>query len=124
MLIAKPKVVEEKIEFSQVMKMATQFLPEEQVRKFYQFPELLEKELENEAREPEMENTLKDLFNALHEHNTPKLLKVLQGDKQKVFYAFKKQLEAKSTLTKREAKVLELMSKKQVSLLTLSLIKG
>ena len=124
MLIAKPKVVEEKVEFSQVMKMATQFLPEEQVRKFYQFPELLEKELENEAREPEIENTLKDLFNALHEHNTPKLLKVLQGDKQKVFYAFKKQLEAKSILTKREAKLLNLISKKQVSLLTLSLMKG
>ena len=124
MLIAKPKVVEEKVEFSQVMKMATQFLPEEQVRKFYQFPDLLEKELENEAREPEIENTLKDLFNALHEHNTPKLLKVLQGDKQKVFYAFKKQLEAKSILTKREAKLLNLVSKKQVSLLTLSLMKG
>ena len=124
MLIAKPKVVEEKVEFSQVMKMATQFLPEEQVRKFYQFPELLEKELENEAREPEIENTLKDLFNALHEHNTPKLLKVLQGHKQKVFYAFKKQLEAKSILTKREAKLLNLISKKQVSLLTLSLMKG
>lgn len=123
MLIQKPEVKQEQIVLNEVQKMATQFIPVEQVTKFSEFPELLEKELENEAREPEMENVLKDLFNALHEHNTPKLLKVLQGDKEKIFFAFKKQLETKDKLTKREAKVLKLISEKQVSLLTISLIK-
>ena len=84
---------------------------------------MIEMELLNEAREPEMENTLKDLFSALHERNTPKLLKVLQGDKQKIFFAFKKQLESKPKLTKREAKMLKLISERQVSLLTISLMK-
>ena len=123
MLIQKPEVKQEQIVLNEVQKMAIQFIPVEQVTKFSEFPELLEKELENEAREPEMENVLKDLFNALHEHNTPKLLKVLQGDKEKIFFAFKKQLETKDKLTKREAKVLKLISEKRVSLLTISLIK-
>lgn len=123
MLIPKPKVEQTQPVLNEVQKMALQFIPLEQVLKFSQFPDLLEKELENEAREPEMENILKDLFNALHEHNTPKLLKVLQGDKTKIFFAFKRQLEAKDRLTKREAKVLNLINQKEVSLLTISLIK-
>lgn len=123
MLINKPKAVEKEVLFTELQKMATQFLPVEQVKKFGEFQHLIEAELMNEAREPEMENTLKDLFNALHERNTPKLLKVLQGDKTKLFYAFKKQLEAKASLTKREAKVLSIIERKEVSLLTLSLIK-
>lgn len=123
MLIAKPKVEEQKVVFSQMMKMALQFLPEEQVRKFSGHEDLIEAELLNEAREPEMENTLKDLFNALHERNTPKLLKVLQGDKQKLFFAFKKQLETKPRLTKQEAAMLNRISAKPVSLLSISLMK-
>lgn len=123
MLISKPKVAEEREELNELQKMATQFLPVEQVKKFRDFPELIEKELLNEAREPEMENTLKDLFNALHEHNTPKLLKVLQGDKTKLFYAFKKQLMSKPNLTKREATIIDLINDREISLLTLSLIK-
>ena len=123
MLIKKPKIVEKEVPFTELQKMATQFLPVEQVKKFGEFQHLIEAELMNEAREPEMENTIKDLFNALHERNTPKLLKVLQGDKTKLFYAFKKQLEAKPSLTKREAKVLSIIETKEVSLLTLSLIK-
>lgn len=123
MLIEKPKVEEDKVAFSQMMKMATQFLPEEQVKKFSGREDLIETELLNEAREPEMGNTLKDLFSALHERNTPKLLKVLQGDKQKIFFAFKKQLESKPKLTKREAKMLKLISERQVSLLTISLMR-
>lgn len=123
MLIAKPKIAESAVKLNEVEKMATQFIPQEQVTKFKKFPHLLEKELENEAREPELENTLKDLFDALHNHNTPKLLKVLQGDKTKLFYAFKKQLMTKERLTKREAKVLKLISEKQLSLLSISLIK-
>lgn len=103
--------------------MALAFLPPEQVRKFHDFPELLEEELQNEAREPEMNNVLKDLFNALHEHNTPKLLKVLQGDKKKLFYAFRKQLMEKPTLTKREATIIDLIGDGEFSLLTISLIK-
>ena len=103
--------------------MAMQFLPVEQIRKFADFQDLIEVELLNEAREPEMENTIKDLFNALHERNTPKLLKVLQGDKQKIFFAYKKQLENKASLTKREAKVLAIISQRELSLLTISLMK-
>lgn len=123
MLIPKPKKQDEQVIFTEMQKMATQFIPHEQVAKFSSFPDLLELELESEAREPELENTLKDLFNALHEHNTPKLLKVLQGDKKRIFFAFKKQLESKEKLTKREAKILDLISKKEVSLLTISLMK-
>lgn len=123
MLIAKPKVVEEDRPFTELQKMAMQFLPVEQIRKFADFQDLIEVELLNEAREPEMENTIKDLFNALHERNTPKLLKVLQGDKQKIFFAYKKQLENKASLTKREAEVLAIISQKELSLLTISLMK-
>ena len=123
MLIEKPKVEEDKVAFSQMMKMATQFLPEEQVRKFTNFQDLIEKELMNEAREPEIENTIRDLFSALHEHNIVKLLKTLQGDKKKIFFAFKKQLETKSTLTKREAKILSIIEQGEVSLLTIALLK-
>lgn len=123
MLIARPEAKEESIQLNAVEKMALQYIPQEQVTKFKEFPHLLEKELENEAREPELENTLKDLFDALHNHNTPKLLKVLQGDKTRIFYAFKKQLMSKDKLTKREAKVLKIISERQVSLLTISLMK-
>lgn len=123
MLITKPKVVEEDRPFTELQKMAMQFLPVEQIRKFTDFQDLIEVELLNEAREPEMENTIKDLFNALHERNTPKLLKVLQGDKQKIFFAYKKQLENKASLTKREAKVLAIISQRELSLLTISLMK-
>ena len=127
MLIPKPKVESEKeVVLDEVQKMATQYLPVEQVKKFVDFPHLLEAELANEAREPELENTLKDLFSALHDHNTPKLLRVLQGDKVSPSFAFKKQLENKAAndgLTKREAKILDLISKKPVSLITISLIK-
>lgn len=123
MLIKKPSKVEEKVVYSELMKMATSFLPDEQIRKFFKFQHLIEKELMNEANEPEIGNTLKDLFNALHERNTPKLLRVLQGDKKRLFFAFKKQLETKDRLTKKEAKILKLISEREVSLLTLSLIK-
>lgn len=116
------KVVREPL-LTELQKIAKQFLPHEQVTKFFEFQHLIEPELLNEAREPEIENTLKDLFDALHERNTPKLLKVLQGDKKKIFYAFKKQLENKEKLTKTEAKALSLVSQKEVSLLTLSLLK-
>ena len=124
MLIAKPTTTTQvEVKLTELQKMATSFLPVEQVTKFRDFPELLEEELENEAREPEMSNVLKDLFNALHEHNTPKLLKVLQGDKKKLFYAFRKQLMEKPNLTKREATILDLISDKEISLLTISLIR-
>ncbi len=122
MLIKREVQKEEAVEYSQMMKMALNFLPEEQVKKFYGHDDLIEEELLNEAREPEMSNVLKDLFNALHERNTQKLLKVLAGDEERIFYAFKKQLEAKPKLTKREANVLKVISSKRVSLLTISLM--
>ena len=123
-MLIEVKVQKEQQEpLTQLQKMSMQFLPEEQVRKFANFQDLIEKELLNEAREPEIENTIRDLFSALHEHNIVKLLKTLQGDKKKIFFAFKKQLETKSTLTKREAKILSIIEQGEVSLLTIALLK-
>lgn len=123
MLIKKPTKIKIEQPLTEMQKMATQFLPTEQVRKFDGFQHLIETELLNEAREPEIENTIKDLFNALHERNIVKLLKTLQGDKKKIFYAFKKQLETKAKLTKREARLLLLLQEGEKSLVALSLLK-
>lgn len=122
-LIVKPKKEQVQGQLTQLQKMALQYLPLEQVTKFDGFDDLIEEELLNEAREPEIENTLRDLFDALHERNTPKLLKVMQGDKKKIFFAFKKQLESKANLTKREAKMLSMVSTQELSLLTIATTK-
>ncbi len=122
-LIVKPKKEQVQGQLTQMQKMALQYLPLEQVTKFDGFDDLIEEELLNEAREPEIENTLRDLFDALHERNTPKLLKVMQGDKKKIFFAFKKQLESKANLTKREAKMLSMVSTQELSLLTIATTK-
>lgn len=116
-----PKEVEQPL--TELQKIATQFLPVEQVKKFADLPQLIEQELLNEAREPEMENVIKDLFNALHERNPVKLLKVLQGDKKKIFYAYKKQLETKERLTEQEAKALILVSQREMSLVSIVSLK-
>lgn len=108
---------------SELQKIATDFLPLEQVKKFADYPHLVEKELLNEAREPEMENIIKDLFDALHERNPKKLLKVLQGDKKRIFYAYRKQLMDKEKLTEREAKALLVVGSREISLLSISLMK-
>ena len=117
--------VEKEVErpLTELQKVALNFLPIEQVKKFADYPHLVEAELLNEAREPEMENVVKDLFDALHEKNPQKLLKVLQGDKKKIFYAYRKQLMSKDTLTKEEAKALLKVENKEVSLLSISLMK-
>lgn len=117
--------VEKEVErpLTELQKVAMNFLPIEQVKKFADYPHLVEKELLNEAREPEMENVIKDLFDALHEKNPPKLLKVLQGDKRKIFYAYRNQLMTKPDLTPREAKALEIVSTREVSLLSIALMK-
>lgn len=119
--IVRPREIE--LPLTQLQKMATDFLPLEQVKKFAEYPQLIEPELMNEARQPEMENVIKDLFNALHERNPKKLLKVLQGDKQKIFYAYKKQLESLDRLTEREAKALLLIRKKEISLISIVALK-
>jgi hypothetical protein len=119
--IVRPREVE--LPLTQLQKMATDFLPLEQVKKFAEYPQLIEPELMNEARQPEMENVIKDLFNALHERNPKKLLKVLQGDKQKIFYAYKRQLESLDRLTEREAKALLLIRKKEISLISIVALK-
>ena len=117
--------VEKEVErpLTELQKVALNFLPIEQVNKFADYPHLVEAELLNEAREPEMENVIRDLFDALHEKNPPKLLKVLQGDKRKIFYAYRKQLMSKDTLTKEEAKALLKVENKEVSLLSIALMK-
>lgn len=123
MLIKKPVFKIEEKPFNELQKMAAQFLPKEQVKKFADFPHLIEKELQSEAREPEIRNILKDLFNALHEKNTPKLLKVLQGDKERIFYAFRNQLLTSNTLTSQQAKALLEIYSSRKSLLSISLMK-
>ncbi len=123
MLIKIVRPREDELPLTQLQKMATDFLPLEQVKKFAEYPQLIEPELMNEARQPEMENVIKDLFNALHERNPKKLLKVLQGDKQKIFYAYKKQLESLDRLTEREAKALLLIRKKEISLISIVALK-
>lgn len=117
--------VEKEVErpLTELQKVALNFLPIEQVKKFADYPHLVEAELLNEAREPEMENVIRDLFDALHEKNPPKLLKVLQGDKRKIFYAYRKQLMSKDTLTEEEAKALLKVENKEVSLLSIALMK-
>ena len=117
--------VEKEVErpLTELQKVALDFLPLEQVKKFADYAHLVETELLNEAREPEMENVIKDLFNALHEGNPKKLLKVLQGDKKKIFYAYRKQLMSKDRLTEKEAKALLVVGNKEVSLLSIALMK-
>ncbi len=117
--------VEKEVErpLTELQKVALNFLPIEQVKKFADYPHLVEAELLNEAREPEMKNVIRDLFDALHEKNPPKLLKVLQGNKRKIFYAYRKQLMSKDTLTEEEAKALLKVENKEVSLLSIALMK-
>ncbi len=117
--------VEKEVErpLTELQKAALNFLPLEQVKKFADYPHLIEAELLNEAREPEMENVIKDLFDALHEGNPKKLLKVLQGDKKKIFYAYRKQLMSKDKLTEKEARTLLEIENKEVSLLSIALMK-
>ena len=149
--IKQKEVITEKL--SELQKIALEFLPKEQVTKFSQFQDLIEAELQNEAQEPEMENRVKDIFNALHERNAPKLLRALQGDKKEIFYGFKKQLEKAASYTvagniipfeevqkarieereieklkvpyikKNEAKILKTIKDKELSLLTISTIR-
>lgn len=123
MLIKVVKQKEVELPLTELQKMAADFLPVEQVKKFAEYQHLIEPELMNEARQPEMENVLKDLFNALHERNPKKLLKVLQGDKQKIFYAYKKQLESSDRLTEQDAKALMLISQREISLVSIVALK-
>ncbi len=123
MLIKIRKQVEIEKPLNELQKMALKYLPLEQVKKFSDFPHLIEQELLNEARQPEMENVIKDLFNALHERNPQKLLRVLQGDKKKIFYAYRKQLMTKDRLTEREAQALLKVGKKEMSLVSIVLMK-
>lgn len=123
MLIKVSNVVIPEKPLTELQKIAVDFIPVEQVRKFAEYPHLIEAELLNEAREPEMENVIRDLFNALHERNPKKLLKVLQGDKKKIFYAYRKQLESRPNLTEREAKALLKVQEKELSLLSIALMK-
>lgn len=123
MLIKVNAVKEIEEPLTELQKVAKEFIPLEQIKKFRNYEHLIETELLNEAREPEMENVIRDIFDALHENNPAKLLKVLQGDKKKIFYAFKKQLESKERLTKKEAKTLLLVNQKEVSLLSIALMR-
>lgn len=112
------------LELNAMQKMALQFLPEEQVRKFAGFDPLLEKELANEAREPEFSIMVKDLFDALHDKNLPKLLRTMQGEEAPLYYAFKKQLMNKKNLTVRESKIVDLLvHNDRLSLITLMEVK-
>lgn len=123
MLIRVNKPIEVEAPMNELQKMAAGFLPVEQVKKFAQYSHLIEEELLNEAREPEMENVIKDLFDALHERNPKKLLKVLDGDKKKIFYAYRKQLMTKERLTEKEARALYTVYNKEISLVSIAFMK-
>lgn len=123
MLIKLTVKKEENKPLTELQKIALEYLPMEQVKKFAEYQHLVEAELLNEAREPEMDNVIRDLFNALHERNPQKLLKVMQGDKKKIFYAYRKQLMMKERLTEKEARALLIVGTKEVSLLSIALMK-
>lgn len=95
---------------------AKRILPEEQISKFRFRQDLLAKELENEARFPEVKNVLSDIFVAVKEKDFKKFLyahRQLAGrvDEETIFQAMRYSIVSKtSPLTKREAEVLEKMN--------------
>lgn len=92
---------------------AGKILPEAQIRKFRFRQDLLAKELENEAKFPEVKNVLSDIFIAVREKDYKKFLYAhnqLAGrvDEETIFHAIRYNIISKtSPLTKREAEVLE-----------------
>lgn len=145
MLIPKPKQKQEaplQLTLTQQQYIDTKLLPLEQVKKFTgEFTELLHEEAVKEAREPEPELLLKNVFDALHTHNVMKLLQYIHGveDRSRIFYALKKQLLAteektvydskekrdktyrlmKHTPTKHQVALMDEVLEKEVSLITL-----
>lgn len=117
------------------------YLPECQLWKFTpEFSHLLDLELQNEAREAEDYILTRDVFKALHSRNIMMLLRALQGDRSKLFYQFKDQLlkltevqdkngnrtgklEFKHKPDSVKCKMIELIRKKEVSLVTLVCLK-
>lgn len=141
MLIPKPKPVQKQplqLTLAQQQYIDSKILPIEQAKKFTEeFTDLLHEEALKEANEPEEELLLRNVFDALHNHNVMKLLQYLHGveDKSRIFYALKKQLMAtedteptndgkqfrrmKHTPTKHQISLMDAVLKKEVSLITL-----
>ena len=141
MLIPKPKPVQKEplqLTLSQQQYIDSKILPLEQAKKFTEeYTELLHEEALKEAREPEAELLLRNIFDALHTHNVLKLLQNIHGieDKSRIFYALKKQLLAvedtqpddkgrqyrsmKYKPTKHQVALMEKVLEKEVSLITL-----
>ena len=98
MLIPKPKPEQKQplqLTITQQQYIDSRILPLEQVKKFTEeYTELLHEEALKEAREPEEELLLRNIFDALHTHNVVKLLQYLHGidDKSRIYYALRKQL--------------------------------
>lgn len=92
---------------------AHKVLSEAQIGKFRYRPDLLQKELENEAEFPEVKNVLGDIFVAVREKNYKKFLyahKQLAGrvDEDTIWQSIRYSIISKTEpLTKREAEVLQ-----------------
>ena len=141
MLIPKPKQTPKvlpQLTLTQQQYVDSNVLPAEQVRKFTEeFTDLLHEEAVKEAREPEIELLLRNIFDALHTHNVMKLLQNLHNveDRSRIFYALKKQLlmtedtepdikgnryrRVKYKPTKHQIALMNAVLEKEVSLITL-----
>lgn len=104
--------MEGKEERTQLEFYALRILPQCQVSKFRYRQDLLAKELENEAENPEVNNVLSDIFVAVREKNIKKFLtarKHLNGrvDEETIRQSIRRSIAAKTEpITKRESEVL------------------
>lgn len=128
MLLPRPKKQDITYPFTAAMKSAVFVLPEEQVKKFAQFPHLLGKELENEIRCPEYDLAIKDLYAALREGNLEKALSIMyriEADEDRIKESLKYSLLSKrEKLTKKEVTILSYMLDKQnASIVSICLLR-
>lgn len=74
-----PKVKEHNFKISPEMKTVIDsgLMSESQIKKFAEFPELLEEELENELAHPSYEGVETDIFNAVYTNNPNKFFSVV-----------------------------------------------
>lgn len=74
-----PKVKEHNFKISPEMKTVIDsgLMSESQIKKFAEFPELLEEELENELAHPSYESVETDIFNAVYTNNPNKFFSVV-----------------------------------------------
>jgi len=120
-LIKFDKSKEKEIVWTKEMKQAKKFLPESQIKKFADFPHLLAEEIENELRQPELENIIDGIYQAVTEGDLEKLLIAkgkLQSRKieiddidicERIKHFLSKKLLKDKKLTKKEMTVFNLL---------------